>query len=47
MLKLIVGTIISAVIGIFTMAMLTASSRADDKIDTKHKEEDINNDQFY
>lgn len=44
MLKLIVGVIIGAIIGIFTMAMLTASSRADDKINTKHKEEDIDND---
>ena len=44
MLKLIVGTIIGAVIGIFTMSMLAASSWADDKIDTKHKDEDINND---
>lgn len=44
MLKLIVGVIIGTVIGIFTMAMLTASSWADDKINTKHKEDGIDND---
>lgn len=38
MLKLIIGGLIGIVIGVFAMAMVTASSRADDRMETMTRE---------